>query len=249
MPSRTQLQEHLTRRALRLARLSDAEVTHVNWDAPIGGGLYLDRQIHLGREISEMLDEAIAGDDEALWQVGRVLAHEVAHGRNPRSAGALEEAVVETLGRHDAGWILADLCWTPEADDPFWYECGAYRPLAQWWGQVASLVGTDPVTAALQIKHGRPHPWRDAAREQRRVLGAILNPGDDVHDLRIGKAVAVSAGMINGEGPHRPPRSPAVALKRALESVEPSRRFDPGSWTYDVSGALGTSRPLLRRGV
>lgn len=231
MTTRAQLQKHLTERALRLARLTDAEVTHVNWDVPIAGGLYLHGQIHLGLEISEMLEVAIAGDQEALWQVGRVIAHEVAHGRNPRSAGALEEAIVETIARHDAGWVLADLCWTPEADDIFWRECGVYRPLVRWWEQVAALAGSDPVTLAIQIKHGRPHPWRDAAREQRRTLGAFLcGDGGDSRDLRIGRAVAASAGLINGEGPHRPPRSPAVALRQALTTLERARPHDPRSW-------------------
>lgn len=204
-----------------------AKVAALEWDMSINGGEYLpDGTIIFGADVFEILEWCAAGDapDEAWWDLARIGAHEVLHGRRPRSAGAFEEAIVETLARERAGDILADLPGAPPAPAADrWAHVGApYAPQVRWLERLAGWLGLTPVALAWRLKDGASGA-RNADGALIALIGAVAN---ERHALglgrvrlrRLGAQIAASAGAINA-GAHVRPRSPVRAAQRALGEV------------------------------
>lgn len=210
-------QQRLTERALAFAETQEAHVEDIVWDVgEMAGGLYEDGVCVFGADVTDVLRAAITGDRHAAFIVGRLLAHEVLHGRRPQAAGAVEEAVVETLARAQAPALWG----APLGVVPF----GVYEPLVRWWRRLSEWLGIDPCEAAALLKHGHAHPTRTPEAEHERLLGRLVlaragHAGGSLECAsRLGAAVAASAGRVNGGGYARP-RSPVRAAEAALATL------------------------------
>lgn len=204
------------------ARIS-ATVADIRWDLEVSGGEYTDdAAIVLGADVWDLLEWCAEGaPDEAWWDVARIGAHEVLHGRRPRAAGAFEEAIVETLARAEVPRMLDALPGAPFAPPAdYWATSGApYAPQVRWLERLASWLGLEPVRLAEALKDGRSGP-RAPERALARLIGTVANDRlrlglGRVRIERLGAQIAASAGVINA-GAHVRPRSPVRAAERAL---------------------------------
>lgn len=223
--------DELTAAALAFARESGSNVRAVRWDQPISGAEYRAGVILVGEDVGDLCDRALVPGRcrEVWWDIGRLFAHEVAHGVAPRSDNALEEAVAETIGRARCGRILSSLTGAP-APPParHWDEAGLYRPQARWLARLACWLGMSSTDLAFRLKDGRGPSGRSAASRQRLLLGRVVEEGvTGARSLSNGQAeglgawIAASAGSVNVPGgAHIPPRSPVSAARRYLAASE-----------------------------